>query len=77
MVKNNQSVFKDEVMYLSGAPLHVLSMNAMYRFRREMGEHGREHANQFDWTILANRLLAFYQETLDRVHGRGAAAETA
>ena len=39
VVKNNQSVFKDEVMYLSGAPLHVLSMNAMYRFRREMGEH--------------------------------------
>ena len=26
-------------MYLSGAPLHVLAMNAMDRFRREMGSH--------------------------------------
>lgn len=37
VVKNNQNVFKDKVMYLSGAPLHVLSMNAMHRFRSEMG----------------------------------------
>lgn len=36
VVKNNENVFKDEVMYLSGAPLHVLSMNAMHRFRTEM-----------------------------------------
>jgi len=39
VVKNNQSVFKDEVMYLSGAPLHVLSMNAIHRFRSEMGDN--------------------------------------
>ncbi|MFQ5639361.1 MAG: 4Fe-4S dicluster domain-containing protein [bacterium] len=38
VVKNNQHVFNDEVMYLSGAPLHVLAMNAMHRFRTEMGD---------------------------------------
>lgn len=38
VVKNNQKVFTDEVMYLSGAPLHVLAMNAMHRFRTEMGD---------------------------------------
>jgi putative selenate reductase len=38
VVKNNQNIFKDEVMYLSGAPLHVLAMNAMHRFRSEMGD---------------------------------------
>lgn len=38
VVKNNQDIFTDEVMYLSGAPLHVLSMNAMHQFRTAMGE---------------------------------------
>ncbi len=38
VVKNNQSVFKDEVMYLSGVPLHVIAMNTMHRFRSEMGD---------------------------------------
>ncbi len=38
VVRNNQSIFKDEVMYLSGAPLHVLAMNAMHRFRTELGD---------------------------------------
>lgn len=37
VVKNNQDVFSDEVMYLSGAPLHVLAMTAMHEFRKEMG----------------------------------------
>ncbi len=37
VVKNNQDIFKDEVMYLSGSPLHVLSMNAMHNFRTAMG----------------------------------------
>ncbi|MFQ5706935.1 MAG: 4Fe-4S dicluster domain-containing protein [bacterium] len=38
VVKNNQKIFTDAVMYLSGAPLHVLAMNAMHRFRTAMGE---------------------------------------
>ncbi|NOX37909.1 MAG: glutamate synthase [Calditrichaeota bacterium] len=38
VVKNNQDFFKDEVMYLSGTPLHVLAMHAAYRFRRALGD---------------------------------------
>ncbi|NIR51540.1 glutamate synthase, partial [candidate division KSB1 bacterium] len=38
VVKNNQDIFSDEVMYLSGAPLHVLAMNAMHQFRTAMGD---------------------------------------
>ncbi len=37
VVKNHDRIFKDEVMYLSGAPLHVLAMHAMHRFRQAMG----------------------------------------
>ncbi|RMG26759.1 MAG: hypothetical protein D6732_21000, partial [Methanobacteriota archaeon] len=38
VVKNNQQVFKDEVMYLSGAPLHVISMTTMQAFREAVGD---------------------------------------
>ena len=38
VVKNNQDIFSDKVMYLSCAPLHVLAMKAMHRFRTEMGD---------------------------------------
>jgi len=38
VVKNNQDIFSDKAMYLSGAPLHVLAMKAMHRFRTEMGD---------------------------------------
>ncbi len=38
VVKNNQDIFSDKVMYLSGAPLHVLAMKAMHRFRTELGD---------------------------------------
>ncbi|MFQ5605620.1 MAG: glutamate synthase, partial [bacterium] len=37
VVKNNQNLFKDEVMYLSGAPLHVLAMHAVHQFRTALG----------------------------------------
>jgi len=39
IVKNNQQVFTDEVMYLSGTPLHVLAMNALHQFRSAVGAH--------------------------------------
>ena len=39
VIKNHQKYFQDETMYLSGAPLHVLAMQAMHKFRVEMGEH--------------------------------------
>ena len=38
VVKNHEKVFSDEVQYLSGPPLHVLSMNSMPRFRQAMGD---------------------------------------
>ncbi len=37
VVKNNQTIFTDKVMYLSGAPLHVLAMQAMHAFRQALG----------------------------------------
>lgn len=37
VVRNHKSVFKDEVMYLSGPPLHVLTMNLLRRFRERTG----------------------------------------
>jgi putative selenate reductase len=36
VVKNHKQVFGDEVMYLSGAPLHVLAMNLVQKFRARM-----------------------------------------
>jgi putative selenate reductase len=38
VVKNHKQVFGDQVMYLSGAPLHVLAMNLVERFRARMRE---------------------------------------
>jgi putative selenate reductase len=36
VVKNHKQAFGDEVMYLSGAPLHVLAMNLVQKFRARM-----------------------------------------
>jgi putative selenate reductase len=38
VVKNHKQVFGDEVMYLSGAPLHVLAMSLVGKFRARMRE---------------------------------------
>ncbi len=37
VVKNHKSYFSDEVMYLSGPPLHVITMNLVQMFRERMG----------------------------------------
>jgi len=37
VVKNHDQVFDDPKMYLSGAPLHVISMNTMLELRRRVG----------------------------------------
>ena len=34
--------------------------------RRTMGAHGRTKALAFDWTRVADRVLDFYEETIDR-----------
>ena len=36
VVKNHKSVFADELMYMSGAPLHVLAMNLVEEFRSRL-----------------------------------------
>jgi len=38
VVKNHKQVFGDDVMYMSGAPLHVLAMNLVQKFRARMRE---------------------------------------
>lgn len=37
VVKNHKAVFRDELMYMSGPPLHVLALNLMARFRERFG----------------------------------------
>ena len=37
VVKNHRTFFTDEVMYMSGAPLHVLTLNLVQKFRQHMG----------------------------------------
>jgi putative selenate reductase len=37
VVKNHRAFFSDEVMYMSGPPLHVLTMNLVRKFRERMG----------------------------------------
>jgi putative selenate reductase len=37
VVKNHRTYFTDEVMYMSGAPLHVLTLNLVQKFRQHMG----------------------------------------
>lgn len=36
VVKNHRAFFSDDVMYMSGPPLHVLTMNLVRKFREEM-----------------------------------------
>jgi putative selenate reductase len=37
VVKNHRTFFTDEVMYMSGAPLHVLTLNLVQKFREQLG----------------------------------------
>ena len=37
VVKNHRTFFTDEVMYMSGPPLHVLTLNLVKKFREHMG----------------------------------------
>jgi putative selenate reductase len=37
VVKNHRTFFADEVMYMSGAPLHVLTLNLVQKFRQHVG----------------------------------------
>ncbi len=37
VVRNHRQVFRDELMYMSGPALHVLTLNLVKRFREQMG----------------------------------------
>jgi putative selenate reductase len=37
VVKNHRRMFSDEVMYMSGPPLHVVTLNLVKKFREHMG----------------------------------------
>jgi len=37
VVKNHRTFFTDETMYMSGAPLHVITLNLVKKFRENMG----------------------------------------
>jgi putative selenate reductase len=38
VVKNYRTFFTDEVMYMSGAPLHVITLNLVRKFREHVGD---------------------------------------
>ncbi len=38
VVKNHRTFFPDEVMYMSGAPLHVITLNLVCKFREKVGD---------------------------------------
>ncbi|HXY52598.1 MAG TPA: hypothetical protein VEI01_24345 [Terriglobales bacterium] len=37
VVRNHRQVFRDDLMYMSGPPLHVLTLNLVKKFREQMG----------------------------------------
>ena len=46
------------------------------KLRQDMGARGKPKAEQYDWSILAKRVLDFYTETLNRIKQPGASPET-
>ena len=42
VVKNHKQFFTDEVMYLSGAPLHVMALNLVQKFRERHARAGSD-----------------------------------
>jgi len=45
------------------------------KLRQDMGARGKPKAEQYDWSILAKRVLDFYTETLNRIKQPGASPE--
>jgi phosphatidylinositol alpha-mannosyltransferase len=48
----------------------ILKLIKDKKLRQEMGARGKPRAQQFDWSIIAQRLMDFYTETLNRVNNR-------
>ncbi|HUT68382.1 MAG TPA: glycosyltransferase family 4 protein [Dehalococcoidales bacterium] len=45
----------------------ILKLGANEQLRQEMGARGKPRAMQYDWSLLAKRMLDFYVETLDGI----------
>lgn len=62
IVFNHRQVFQEQVMYLSGSPLHVLAMKAAEAFRQAMGpEFPLSFAGGVDKTNIAATLACNFQ----------------
>jgi len=48
----------------------ILKLIKDKKLRQEMGARGKPRAQQFDWSIIAQRLMDVYTEILDRVNNR-------
>jgi len=46
------------------------------KLRQDMGARGKPKAEQYDWSVLAKRVLDFYTETLNRIKQSGASPAT-
>ncbi len=45
----------------------ILKLGTDEQLRQQMGSRGKPKAMQYDWSLLAKRMLDFYAETLDRI----------
>lgn len=45
----------------------ILKLGTDEQLRQQMGSSGKPKAMQYDWSLLAKRMLDFYAETLDRI----------
>jgi len=45
----------------------ILKLGTDEQLRQQMGARGKPKAMQYDWSLLAKRMLDFYVETLDRI----------
>jgi len=53
----------------------ILRLIRNKQLRQQMGARGRPRAQQYDWAILAGRLLDFYKKVLNNIKQSAAAPE--
>jgi len=53
----------------------IIKLGTDEKLRRQMGSRGKPKAAQYDWSLLAEKVLNFYVETLDRIKRKEATPE--